>query len=83
MQGDLQNFHQPQPLLHKNGLQPSPQTPQPSPGQGLKKLFAETAKKFWVLVWLAKPVPYGRAMVFYTSPPTPPLEGKGWLRTEE
>ena len=36
-----------------------------------------------VLVWLAKPVPYGRAMVFYTSPPAPPLEGKGWLRTEE
>ena len=32
-----------------------------------------------VLVWLAKPVPYGRAMVFYTSPPAPPLEGKGKL----
>ena len=35
------------------------------------------------LVWLAKPVPYGRAMVFYTSPPAPPLKGKGRLRTEK
>ena len=46
MQGGLQNFHQPQPLLHKNGLQPSPQTPQPSPGQGLKKIIAETVDYF-------------------------------------
>ena len=26
--------------------------------------------------------PSGFAIVFYTSPPAPPLEGKGWLRTE-
>ena len=27
--------------------------------------------------------PFGFAMVFYTSPPAPPLKGKGRLRTEK
>ena len=37
MQGAPAILHQPQPLLHKKGLQPSPQTPQPPPGQGLNR----------------------------------------------
>ena len=33
----LRSSQQPQPLLHKKGLRPIPQTPMPSPGQGLNR----------------------------------------------
>ena len=39
-------LHQPQPLLHKKGLQPVPQTPMPSPGQGLKQIIAARRRLF-------------------------------------
>ena len=50
MQGSPAILHQPQPLLHKNGLQPVPQTPLPSPGQGLKQIIAVPDDYLWVLV---------------------------------
>ena len=43
-------LHQPQPLLHKKGLRPVPQTPMPSPGQGLNLKVAETVDFQWALV---------------------------------
>ena len=40
----------PTPPYNNEGLQPSPQTPQPSPGQGLNREIAETANSSQILV---------------------------------
>ena len=56
MQGAPAILHQPQPLLHKKGLQPLPK-PLANLWQGDVIDYGQGPPYVKVLVWLAKPVP--------------------------
>ena len=58
LQGNPAVFHQPQPLLHKKGLQTTLQTSRQSLARGLID-FGQKPPSVKVLVWLSSLCPFG------------------------